>query len=99
MAVEASYSLQRQHAIVTLAQQAARNAVKRKLQKEGTIRHWLVPAAQITRLADAYLEAHAELYAQAAATPVVQNLGNSVRRRRPDPQRWNSGSQGPGCRN
>jgi hypothetical protein len=76
-------SPRQQSATVTLAQQAARNAVKRQLQREGRVKPSMVPYAKLTRLAEAYLATHRELYAQAALSPIVQNLGVAHRKRRP----------------
>jgi hypothetical protein len=75
-----------QSATVTLAHQAARNAVKRQLQREGRVKPSHLPYAEITRLADAYLASHWELYAQAALSPIVQNLRDTNRKRRPGNQ-------------
>jgi hypothetical protein len=73
----------RHFATVTLAQLAARNAVKRQIQREGRVKPWwLVTPAQIARQADDYLAAHPELYVQAAASPIVQNLRITNRKRR-----------------
>jgi hypothetical protein len=77
----------RQFATITLTQLAARNAVKRQIQREGRIKPWwLVSPAQIAQLADDYLAAHPELYVQAAASPIVQNLQLPHKRRRPGNQ-------------
>lgn len=46
-------SVEQRRAIVTLAKQSATKAVKRRIQAEGRIKPWwIVPAAQITKLAD-----------------------------------------------
>jgi hypothetical protein len=71
---------QKRDAVVALARLAARKAVKRQIQAEGRIK-WLVPAAQINRLADEYLRAHPELFEQAASSPIVQNLRQEHSRR------------------
>ena len=63
-----------QSAAVILARQAARNAVKRQIQRRGRVKLSMVPYGEITRLADAYLREHHELYAQSALSPIVQNL-------------------------
>ena len=44
-----------QSAAVILARQAARNAVKRQIQRRGRVKLSMVPYGEITRLADAYL--------------------------------------------
>jgi hypothetical protein len=72
-----------QSATVILARQAARNAVKRQIKRQGRVKLSMVPYGEITRLAEAYLREHRELYAQAAASPIVQDLGISIRKRRP----------------
>jgi hypothetical protein len=74
-----------QSATVTLAQQSARRHVKSWLQRQGRKPSHL-PYAEITRLADAYLASHWELYAQAALSPIVQNLRDTNRKRRPGNQ-------------
>jgi hypothetical protein len=77
----------RHFATITLAQLAARNAVKRQIQREGRIKPWwLVTPAQIARQADDYLAAHPELYVQASLSPIVQNLQVTNRQRRPAAQ-------------
>jgi hypothetical protein len=78
--------VKRQIAVVALAMLAARNAVKRKLMAEGRVKLSQVSAAQLSTMARAYLLAHrAELFAQAEASPIVQNLKNKHSRRRVDP--------------
>jgi len=78
--------VKRQIAVVALAMFAARNAVKRQIQAEGRVRLSQVSAAQVSMMARAYLLDHrAELFAQAEASPIVQNLRVSGRRRRVDP--------------
>jgi hypothetical protein len=79
MAAEANPSLFRQHAAVILARQAAMREVKRQRQRQG-LRETL-PYSTLIRLAMEYLQAHRELIADAAASPIVQNLG-IVRKRR-----------------
>jgi hypothetical protein len=81
-----------QSAIPTLALQAARRVVKRKLQAQGR-KLSLICAAEITRLAEDYaLEHRDELLPQAIALaqriyPIpVHQLGIEHRQRRPDPQ-------------
>jgi hypothetical protein len=76
-----------QSAAVILARQAARNAVKRQIQRRGRVKLSMVPYGEITRLADACLREHHELYAQSALSPIVQNLKDKHRKRRTDPQR------------
>jgi hypothetical protein len=85
MAAEANLSLLRQHAAVILAQQAALRAVRRRIQKEGKIKEPL-PLSTLSRLANEWLHDHPLLLAEAAASPIVQNLGNSFKRRRPAAQ-------------
>jgi hypothetical protein len=73
-------------ATITLAMLAARDAVKRKLRAEGRVKLSQVSPAQLAPLARAYLLAHrAQLFAQAEASPIVQNLKNKHRRRAIDP--------------
>jgi hypothetical protein len=65
-----SLSIRQRQAIPVLALQSARRAVKRKLQAQG-IKLALVPAAQITRLAEEYAAANrASLVAEAARLAV-----------------------------
>jgi hypothetical protein len=80
-------SPRQQSATIILARQAARNAVKRQIQKQGRVKLSMVPYAEITRLAEAYLAEHRELLAQAALSPIVQNLKDKHRKRRPDLKR------------
>ena len=68
-----------QSATVTLAHFAAAKAVRWKLQAQGRVKVWLVPQAEVKRLAKDYLASHPELYAQAALDPIVQNLAERVR--------------------
>jgi hypothetical protein len=64
-------------ATITLAMLMARDAVKLKLRAEGRVKLSQVSAAELSRLARAYLLAHRdELFAQAEASPIVQNLKN-----------------------
>jgi hypothetical protein len=79
MAAEANLSLLRQSAIVILARQAAMREVKRRRQKQG-LRETL-PYAVLSRLAMEHLQANPALLAEAAASPIVQELG-IVRKRR-----------------
>jgi hypothetical protein len=76
-------SPRQQSATVTLAQQAARRSVKHQLQRQGRVKPSMLAAAELTRLAEAYLATHRELYAQAAQSPIVQMLGVAHRKRRP----------------
>jgi Resolvase, N terminal domain len=85
MAAEANAILQRQHAAVILARQAAMREVKRRRQKQGI--KGSLPHSTLARLAIEHLQDHPHLLAEAAADPLVQILGNSIRRRRPDPKR------------
>jgi hypothetical protein len=86
MAAEANLSLLREHAAVILARQSAMRAVRRRIQKEGKIKEPL-PLSTLSRLANEWLDAHPELLAEAAADPIVQNLGIVKRRRRVDRKR------------
>jgi hypothetical protein len=86
MAAEANLSLLRQSAIVILAQQAALRIVKRRIQAQGRVKLSTLSAATLTRIANDYLREHPELLAEAAADPIVQNSGNSFKRRRPAAQ-------------
>jgi hypothetical protein len=73
-------------AVIVLAQRAAREAVKRQLQAQG-VRVALLPCSEISRRANEYLKAHrSELLAQAALSPLVRNLQNSLNRRAVDPK-------------
>jgi hypothetical protein len=81
MAAEANAILQRQHAAVILARQAAMREVKRRRQKQGI--KGSLPYATLTRLGNEWLDQHPELIAEAAASPIVQNLGITNRKRRP----------------
>jgi hypothetical protein len=85
MTVEANLILQRQHAAVILARQAAMREVKRRRQKLG-IKETL-PYSTLSRLAIEWLDQHPELYAEALASPIVQILGMTHRRRKPDRKR------------
>ena len=87
MAAEANLSLFRQHAAVILAQQAAQRAVKRQIRSQGKIKLSAISAATLTRLGNDYLRSHPELLVEAAADPIVQNLGIVKRRRRVDRKR------------
>ena len=84
MAAEANPSLLRQHAAVILARQAAMREVKRRRQKQG-LRETL-PHSTLARLGQEWLAAHPELYAEALASPIVQELQLPHRKRRPDPK-------------
>src|SRR4029077_5261065 len=93
MAAEANLSLFRQHAAVILAQQAAQQAIKRQIKREGRVKLSSLTAAHIARLAIEYLDQHPQLIAQAAASPIVQNLkaangmkGASTAIKRPRPK-------------
>jgi hypothetical protein len=84
MAAEASLILQRQHTAVILARQSAMREVKRRRQKQGI--KGTLPFSTLARLGNEWLAAHPELYAEALASPIVQNLGITCRRRRADPK-------------
>jgi hypothetical protein len=86
MAAEANLSLLRQHATVILARQAAMRIVKRQIKAQGRVKLSTLSAATLTRIANDYLREHPELLAEAAADPIVQNSGNSFKRRRPAAQ-------------
>jgi hypothetical protein len=79
MAVEANPNLLRQHAAVILARRAAIKAVRQQRKRQG-LRETL-PMSVLTAMAIAHLERHPELLAEAAVSPIVQNLG-IVRKRR-----------------
>jgi hypothetical protein len=79
MAAEANASLLRQSAIVILARQSAMREVKRRRQKAGI--KATLPHSTLARLSIEWLADHPELLAEAAASPIVQNLG-IVRKRR-----------------
>jgi hypothetical protein len=87
MAAEANLILQRQHAAVILARQAALRVVKRQIQREGRIKLGSLPFSTLSRLAIEWLDAHPELLSEAELSPIVQNLRIPNRRRRPDPKR------------
>jgi hypothetical protein len=74
MAAEANLSLLRQSAIVILAQQAALRIVKRRIQAQGRVKLSTLSAATLTRIANDYLREHPELLAEAAASPILQEL-------------------------
>jgi hypothetical protein len=73
-------------AAIVLARQSAQREVTRRIKREGRIKLSSLTAARIARLANEYLEAHPELIAEAAVSPIVQNLANSFKRRRAAPQ-------------
>jgi hypothetical protein len=78
--------LQKRDAVVALARHAARNAVRRQLQAQG-VKVALVPLSMISQQANAYLRSHAaELFAQAEASPIVQNSA------RPSPSDFGAGA-------
>jgi hypothetical protein len=81
MTVEANAILQRQHAAVILARQQAIKAVRRQRQKQG-LRETL-PMSVLSRLAREWLDDHPALLAEAAASPILQNLQLAHRKRRP----------------
>jgi hypothetical protein len=82
MTVEANLILQRHHAAVILARQAAMREVKRRRQKQGI--KGSLPFSTLARLGNEWLAAHPELYAEALASPIVQELQLPHRKRRPD---------------
>ena len=61
MTAEANLSLLRQHAAVILARQAAQQAIKRQIKREGRVKLSSLTAARIARLAIEYLDQHPEL--------------------------------------
>jgi hypothetical protein len=75
---------QRQTAVV-LARLAAQREVKRIRQKMGI--KGPIAFATLSRLANEWLDQHRALLLEAAASPIVQQLGIPCRRRRPDPKR------------
>ena len=81
MAAEANLSLFRQHAAVILARQAAHRIIVRKIRAEGRIKLGTLSHATLSRLAIELVEQCPGLVAEAAADPIVQNLG-IVRKRR-----------------
>ena len=72
MAAEAKLILQRQHVAVILARQRALREVKRRRRKQG-LRETL-PYSTLARLAREWLDQHPQLYAEALASPIVQEL-------------------------
>ncbi len=74
-------------AVHILAKQAALRVVKRKLQAEGKVKPSLVPAGRLGILANEYLQAHPELFAQAIQSDLVQISPVPHKRRKLDPQR------------
>jgi hypothetical protein len=84
MAAEANAILLRQSAAVILARQAAMQEVKRRRQKQGI--KGTLPFSTLARLGNEWLAAHPQPIAESAASPIVQNLSNSFRKRRPGNQ-------------
>jgi hypothetical protein len=82
MVAEANLILQRQTAAVILARRAAIKAVRQQRKRLG-IRETL-PYSTLARLGQEWLAAHPELYAEALASPIVQELQHPHRKRRPD---------------
>jgi hypothetical protein len=76
---------EQQQAAVVLARLAARKEVKRRRQKAGI--KGPIAFSILSRMANEWLADHPDLYAEAALSPIVQELCNSHRRRRPDPKR------------
>ena len=90
MAAEADLSLpqltpRQKIAATVLAEQAARRIVTRQLERQGC-KPSRIPYAEVRQMWEAYLDEHRELYAQAALSPIVQELGIEHRRRRPAAQ-------------
>jgi hypothetical protein len=79
MAAEANLRLLRQHAAVILARQHAMREVKRRRQKQGI--KGPLPFSTLSRLAIEWLDAHPELLADAAASPIGQEV-RILRKRR-----------------
>jgi hypothetical protein len=69
-------------AVHVLAKQAALRAVKQQIQKEGRLKVALIPAGKLGALATQYLKAHAELFQEALASPLVQKSEHSINSRR-----------------
>jgi hypothetical protein len=85
-AVEANPSLLRHHAAaVILARQAAIKAVRQQRKRQGI--KGTLPYSTLARLGREWLAAHSEMIAEAALSPIVQNLQLTHSRRRPDPKR------------
>jgi hypothetical protein len=72
-------SPEQQQAAVVLARLAAQKAVKRIRQKKGI--KGPLPFSVLSRLANEWLDQHPELYAEALASPIVQELQQTHRRR------------------
>jgi hypothetical protein len=75
---------QQHHTAVILARLAAQKAVRRPRQRVGI--KGSLPASVWSRLAIQHLQANPHLLVEAAADPLVQILGKTIRRRRPDPK-------------
>jgi hypothetical protein len=73
---------EQQQTAVILARLAARREVKRQRQRQGI--KGLLPHSTLARLGNEWLAANPQLYAEAAADPIVQNLQHSIRRRTAD---------------
>ena len=65
---------ERQAAAIVLAQQAAMRIVKRQIKAQGRVKLSTLSAATLTRIANDYLREHPELIAEAAASPILQEL-------------------------
>ena len=66
---------EQRRAIIVLATQAARKAVKRRIQAQGRVRPWwLVPQCEISKLAEAYLRQHPELLTDAMMSSIVRGM-------------------------
>ncbi len=72
-------------AINCLARWLAKKTVKAQLQRQRIKLH-SIPAADVTRAANAWLDTHPELYAEAKVL-AEQISEHSHRKRRPDPKR------------
>jgi hypothetical protein len=81
----ATASLSERSVIVILARQAALKQIKQQRQRQG-LRETL-PMSVLSRMAIDLVEANPQLIAEAALSPIVQNLRISNRKRRPDPKR------------
>jgi hypothetical protein len=64
-------------AVHVLAKLAALRAIKRQIQKEGRLRVSLIPAAKLNALAGLYLQAHPELFHEAAQSDQITEARNS----------------------
>jgi hypothetical protein len=68
-------------AIVVLARQAALREIKQQRKRQGM--REVLPMSVLSRMAMEWVEQHPELIAEAAPSPIVQELGLAHRKRRP----------------